>query len=142
MSSTKSPLVQAASIGSNPISTTRSARTSKISTSTALPWSARATPSTTSSTATTRTTSCSARPAPTRSNGDDGNDLLDGGDGNDTLNGGDDNDTIIGGAGNDTIDVGGGVNTIVYNAIDFGDDTINSFDAAGGTPATTRTGSI
>ena len=69
-------------------------------------------------------------------NGDDGNDLLDGGTGNDTLNGGDDNDTIIGGAGNDTIDVGGGVNTIVYNAPSFGDDVINSFDAAGGTPAT------
>ncbi|HEY2875736.1 MAG TPA: peroxidase family protein [Reyranella sp.] len=68
-------------------------------------------------------------------NGDDGNDLLDGGTGNDTLNGGDDNDTIIGGAGNDTIDVGGGVNTIVYNAPSFGDDVINSFDAAGGTPA-------
>ena len=68
-------------------------------------------------------------------NGDDGNDLLDGGTGNDTINGGDDNDTIIGGAGNDTIDVGGGVNTIVYNASGFGDDIINSFDAAGGTPA-------
>ena len=74
-------------------------------------------------------------------NGDDGNDLLDGGDGNDTLNGGDDNDTIIGGAGNDTIDVGGGFNTIVYNATGFGNDTINSFDAAGGTAAT-RTASI
>ena len=69
-------------------------------------------------------------------NGNDGNDLLDGGDGNDTLNGGDDTDTIIGGAGNDKIDVGGGVNTIVYNAPAFGDDVINSFDAAGGTPAT------
>ncbi|WID99328.1 hypothetical protein QO058_14470 [Bosea vestrisii] len=68
--------------------------------------------------------------------GNDGNDVLDGGDGNDTLNGGDDNDTIIGGAGNDTIDVGGGVNTIVYNATNFGNDTIASFDAAGGTPAT------
>ncbi|TCR68507.1 peroxidase family protein [Bosea sp. BK604] len=69
-------------------------------------------------------------------NGDDGNDLLDGGDGNDTISGGDDNDTIIGGAGNDTIDVGGGFNTIVYNAPGFGADTINSFDSAGGTPAT------
>jgi Ca2+-binding RTX toxin-like protein len=68
-------------------------------------------------------------------NGDDGNDFLDGGDGNDTLNGGDDTDTIIGGAGNDIIDVGGGVNTIVYNATGFGNDTITSFDAAGGTPA-------
>lgn len=68
--------------------------------------------------------------------GNDGNDVLDGGDGNDTLNGGDDNDTIIGGAGNDTIDVGGGVNTIVYNATNFGNDTIASFDATGGTPAT------
>ena len=69
-------------------------------------------------------------------NGNDGNDVLDGGNGNDTLNGGDDNDTIIGGAGNDTIDVGGGFNTIVYNATNFGADTISSFDAAGGTPAT------
>ncbi len=68
-------------------------------------------------------------------NGDDGNDLLDGGDGNDTISGGDDNDTIIGGAGNDTIDVGGGFNTIVYNAPGFGEDTINSFDSAGGTAA-------
>ena len=68
-------------------------------------------------------------------NGGDGNDLLDGGAGNDTLSGGDDNDTIIGGAGNDTIDVGGGFNTIVYNASGFGNDTINSFDADGGTPA-------
>ena len=68
--------------------------------------------------------------------GNGGNDLLDGGDGNDTINGGNDNDTIIGGAGNDTIDVGGGFNTIVYNAINFGNDIINSFDAAGGTPAT------
>ena len=67
--------------------------------------------------------------------GNDGNDVLDGGEGNDTLNGGDDNDTIIGGGGNDTIDVGGGVNTIVYNSVNFGADTIASFDAAGGTPA-------
>ena len=67
--------------------------------------------------------------------GNGGNDLLDGGDGNDTLNGGDDNDTIIGGAGNDTIDVGTGFNTIVYNAANFGNDTIGSFDADGGTPA-------
>ncbi|RXT55619.1 hypothetical protein B6S44_09420 [Bosea sp. Tri-44] len=64
--------------------------------------------------------------------GNDGNDLLDGGDGDDTLNGGDDNDTIIGGAGTDIIDVGGGFNTIVYNAPGFGNDTINSFDNAGG----------
>jgi Ca2+-binding RTX toxin-like protein len=68
-------------------------------------------------------------------NGDDGNDILDGGEGNDTLNGGDDNDTIIGGGGNDTIDVGSGVNTIVYNSANFGNDTIASFDATGGTPA-------
>ncbi|WP_455273620.1 peroxidase family protein [Rhizobium herbae] len=61
-----------------------------------------------------------------------GDDLLDGGDGIDTLNGGDGNDTIIGGAGNDTIDVGGGFNTIVYNALAFGNDIINSFDTAGG----------
>ncbi|MBY2949258.1 peroxidase family protein [Rhizobium leguminosarum] len=69
-------------------------------------------------------------------NGADGNDLLDGGEGADTLNGGDDNDTIIGGAGNDTIDVGGGVNTIIYSATGFGADSISSFDATGGTPAT------
>ena len=67
--------------------------------------------------------------------GNGGNDLLDGGEGNDTLNGGDNNDTIIGGAGNDTIDVGTGVNTIVYNAANFGNDTMASFDADGGTPA-------
>ena len=67
--------------------------------------------------------------------GNGGNDLLDGGEGNDTLNGGDNNDTIIGGAGNDTIDVGTGFNTIVYNAANFGNDTIDSFDADGGTPA-------
>ena len=65
-------------------------------------------------------------------NGSDGNDLLDGGGGNDTLAGGDDNDTIIGGSGNDTIDVGGGFNRIIYNADNFGSDTINSFDATGG----------
>ena len=65
-------------------------------------------------------------------NGSDGNDLLDGGGGNDTLAGGDDSDTIIGGSGNDTIDVGGGVNRIIYNADNFGNDTINSFDATGG----------
>ena len=54
--------------------------------------------------------------------------------GNDTLNGGDENDTIIGGAGNDTIDCTATASTtIVYNAIGFGDDIINSFDAAGGT---------
>ncbi|MGV3576670.1 MAG: peroxidase family protein, partial [Devosia sp.] len=68
-------------------------------------------------------------------NGGDGNDLLDGGDGDDIINGGDDNDTIIGGAGSDTIDVGGGFNTIVYNAPNFGNDIINSFDNAGGTAA-------
>ncbi len=68
--------------------------------------------------------------------GFDGNDVLDGGDGIDTLNGGDDNDTLIGGTGNDLIDVGTGFNTIVYNAVGFGDDVINSFDSAGGTAAT------
>lgn len=67
-------------------------------------------------------------------NGNDGNDLIDGGLGNDTISGGDDNDTIIGNAGDDTIDVGGGFNTIVYNTPNFGNDTINSFDAAGGAP--------
>jgi Ca2+-binding RTX toxin-like protein len=67
-------------------------------------------------------------------NGAGGDDLLDGGDGVDTLNGGDANDIIIGGAGNDAIDVGGGFNTIVYNAVGFGLDTINSFDSAGGAP--------
>jgi Ca2+-binding RTX toxin-like protein len=65
-----------------------------------------------------------------------GNDLIDGGEGNDIISGGDNNDTIIGGTGNDTIDVGGGFNTIVYNAINFGNDVINSFDAVGGTATT------
>jgi Ca2+-binding RTX toxin-like protein len=68
--------------------------------------------------------------------GNDGNDIIDGGLGNDVMAGGDDNDTLIGGAGDDTIDVGNGVNTIIYNAPNFGNDTINSFDATGGTPAT------
>ena len=54
--------------------------------------------------------------------------MIDGGAGNDTISGGDDNDTIIGSAGDDTIDVGGGVNTLVYNAANFGDDIIISFD--------------
>ena len=65
-------------------------------------------------------------------NGADGNDVIDGGLGNNSISGGDDNDTVIGGAGDDTIDVGGGLNTLVYNAINFGDDVINSFDNAGG----------
>jgi Ca2+-binding RTX toxin-like protein len=69
-------------------------------------------------------------------NGDDGNDVIDGGLGNDNITGGNGNDTIIGNSGDDTIDVGGGVNTIVYNTPNFGADVINSFDAAGGTPAT------
>ncbi|MFK4486709.1 peroxidase family protein [Bradyrhizobium sp. USDA 336] len=68
--------------------------------------------------------------------GNGGNDLLDGGTGNDTLSGGDNNDVIIGGEGNDLIDVGTGFNTIVYNASGFGNDTISSFDADGGTAAT------
>ncbi len=68
-------------------------------------------------------------------NGGDGNDVIDGGIGNDIITGGDDNDTIIGNSGDDTIDVGGGFNTIVYNTPNFGADVINSFDAAGGTPA-------
>jgi Ca2+-binding RTX toxin-like protein len=65
-------------------------------------------------------------------NGGDGNDLIDGGSGNDTISGGDDNDIIIGGTGDDTIDVGGGFNRLIYNSEGFGDDTINSFDNAGG----------
>ncbi|RYE55523.1 MAG: calcium-binding protein, partial [Rhizobiaceae bacterium] len=64
--------------------------------------------------------------------GDDGDDLLDGGTGDDILNGGAGNDTVVGGEGNDTIDVGTGFNRIVYNAIGFGADVINSFDADGG----------
>ena len=66
--------------------------------------------------------------------GNGGNDLLDGGTGGDTLNGGDGNDTAIGGEGNDTINVGAGFNTIVYNSTNFGNDTIDSFDADGGLP--------
>lgn len=65
-------------------------------------------------------------------NGGAGDDALHGGAGNDTLNGGDGNDVIEGGDGNDTIDVGGGFNTIVYRQPGFGNDTINSFDASGG----------
>ncbi|MBB3458979.1 Ca2+-binding RTX toxin-like protein [Rhizobium sp. BK313] len=70
--------------------------------------------------------------------GGDGSDLIDGGIGNDTLNGGggNDTDTIIGGAGNDVIDVSNGNDVVVYNAAGFGNDTINSFDAAGGTATT------
>ncbi|MGK9053684.1 peroxidase family protein [Neorhizobium petrolearium] len=71
-------------------------------------------------------------------NGGDGSDLIDGGTGDDTLSGGDgnDTDTIIGGAGNDTIDVGSGNDVIFYNAAGFGNDTINNFDASGGTATT------
>ncbi|TWH32175.1 MULTISPECIES: peroxidase family protein [unclassified Aminobacter] len=58
-----------------------------------------------------------------------GNDYLDGGDGDDTLNGQDGDDIIRGGAGNDTINVGNGFNTIVYDTLDFGNDTVASFDA-------------
>ncbi|AOO82189.1 peroxidase family protein [Bosea vaviloviae] len=65
-------------------------------------------------------------------NGGDGSDVIDGGLGNDAIAGGNDNDTIIGNAGDDTIDVGGGFNRLVYNAVGFGADTINSFDADGG----------
>ena len=54
--------------------------------------------------------------------------MIDGGLGNNSISGGNDNDTIIGGAGDDTIDVGGGFNTVVYNAVNFGADVINSFD--------------
>lgn len=66
-----------------------------------------------------------------------GNDLVDGGAGDDTLSGGTggDTDNIIGGAGNDTINVSDGNDVIIYNALGFGADVINGFDATGGTAA-------
>lgn len=73
--------------------------------------------------------------------GGNGTDLIDGGVGDDTLSGGNgnDTDTIIGGAGNDTINLlaaDGGNDVIVYNAINFGNDTLTNFDATGGTATT------
>ena len=52
------------------------------------------------------------------------NDLIYGGNLNDTINAGIGDDTIIGSLGNDKISGGKGKNTIVYNAADFGTDTI------------------
>jgi Ca2+-binding RTX toxin-like protein len=97
-------------------------------------------------------------------NGDAGNDTLSGGDNTDTLNGGDGddimhgdasadtlnggigndtlfgdggNDTLIGGAGNDILHTSGGGNDIfVFDAVGFGDDTVQAgFDATGGVGA-------
>ena len=82
------------------------------------------------------TTSCSVAAGNDTLNGGGGNDLIDGGTGNDLIDGGTGNDTIIGNSGDDTINVGDGFNTLVYNTPNFGNDTINSFDAAGGTAAT------
>jgi Ca2+-binding RTX toxin-like protein len=66
--------------------------------------------------------------------GGTGNDALAGGDGNDTLNGADGNDTLTGGNGNDTMNGGNGNDVFVFNAVNFGNDRINGFDAdpAGG----------
>ncbi|KWV56940.1 hypothetical protein AS026_32535 [Rhizobium altiplani] len=73
--------------------------------------------------------------------GGNGNDLIDGGQGDDTLSGGigNDVDNIIGGTGNDTINLlanDGGNDVLIYNALGFGDDIVNNFDATGGTAAT------
>ena len=82
--------------------------------------------------------------------GGGGNDTIDGGDGNDLIDGGVGNDTLSGGDGNDTdivsvapattrinlLGADGCQHVIVYNAGGFGDDTITSFDAIGGTAAT------
>jgi Ca2+-binding RTX toxin-like protein len=65
-------------------------------------------------------------------NGGDGADLIDGGIGNDSLTGGAGNDTVVGGDGGDTINVSNGDDVVRYAAINFGADTINGFDAAGG----------
>jgi Ca2+-binding RTX toxin-like protein len=66
-------------------------------------------------------------------NGSGGNDHLDGGDGNDALNGGNGVDRLTGGIGNDIMN-GGSSNDVFVFADDFGNDTINGFDAnaAGG----------
>lgn len=64
-----------------------------------------------------------------RLSGGDGDDFLDGGAGDDVLNAGAGNDAVRGGAGNDTINLGDGFSTIVYDAPDFGSDTVASFDA-------------
>ncbi|ODT08495.1 MAG: hypothetical protein ABS58_02165 [Mesorhizobium sp. SCN 65-20] len=72
--------------------------------------------------------------------GDDGADLIDGGDGDDIFNGAanDENDVYIGGSGNDTfnINVNGANDTLVYNAVNFGNDVVTGFDSVGGTAAT------
>jgi Ca2+-binding RTX toxin-like protein len=68
--------------------------------------------------------------------GDASGDTLNGGIGNDTLFGDAGNDTLIGGAGNDILHVsGGGDDIFVFDAVGFGDDTVQAgFDAnsAGG----------
>ena len=67
-------------------------------------------------------------------NGNNGNDVLSGGLGVDTLNGGAGADTITGGGGNDSMNAGGtndGRDVFVFSA-GFGNDTITSFDEAGG----------
>ena len=69
-------------------------------------------------------------------NGGGGADLIDGGTGNDAIDGGADADIVIGGAGNDTVNVGNGNDVLRYTASGFGADTINNFDATGGTAAT------
>ncbi|MBE9605014.1 M10 family metallopeptidase C-terminal domain-containing protein [Acetobacteraceae bacterium H6797] len=57
-----------------------------------------------------------------------GNDIINGLSGNDTLLGNSGNDTLIGGTGNDLLTGGAGRDTYVYNAREFGSDTIEDFD--------------
>ncbi|WP_291160569.1 peroxidase family protein, partial [Ensifer sp. SSB1] len=66
--------------------------------------------------------------------GNNGADTLSGGDGNDTIDGDDGDDKLRGGAGDDTFNDNSGNDVYAYDTINFGNDTINSFDAnaAGG----------
>ena len=59
--------------------------------------------------------------------GDNTDQVIDGGDGYDTLNGAGGNDTIIGGFGNDSLTGGSGNDVFLYNARQFGNDTITDF---------------
>ncbi|OOG68665.1 hypothetical protein B0E45_17580, partial [Sinorhizobium sp. A49] len=64
--------------------------------------------------------------------GNNGADTLSGGDGNDIIDGDDGNDRLRGGAGDDTFNDNNDNDVYVYDTINFGNDTINSFDAAAG----------
>ena len=62
--------------------------------------------------------------------GGQGNDMIDGGAGNDQITGGQGNDMITGGAGDDIMDGGPDVGDDIFVfGGDFGNDTINGFDA-------------